>query len=167
MNRRNSIATGLAVLTAVAGVNNAAQAAEETKPENPELEKLRELLKAHDDAFTGQNLEGVLALFTPKAVILGTGPGEIWSGHEEIKDAYTHFFGDFDKGHQHFTYYARFGELTSEAGWLLASGEVKAKKEGKEFAFPLNISVTAAKTGGQWKFAALHFSTLSSAREAK
>ncbi|RYD31883.1 MAG: hypothetical protein EOP86_16930 [Verrucomicrobiaceae bacterium] len=166
MNRRNSIATGLAALTAVAGIQNAAQA-EESKADNPELKKVRELLKAHDDAFTGQNLEGVLALFTSKAVILGTGPGEIWSGHEEIKDAYTHFFADFDKGNQQFTYYAHHGELTSEVGWLLASGEVKAKKAGKDIAFPLNVSITAAKAGGQWKIAALHFSTLSSGKEAK
>lgn len=166
MNRRNSIATGLAALTAVAGIQNAVQA-EETKAENPELKKVRELLKAHDEAFTSHNLEGVLALFTPKAVILGTGPGEIWSGHEEIKDAYTHFFADFDKGHQQFTYYSHHGELTSEVGWLLASGEVKAKKEGKDIAFPLNVSITAAKSGGQWKIAALHFSTLSSGKEAK
>lgn len=166
MNRRNSIVTGLAVLTAVTGLNHTAQA-EEAATKNPELEKIRALLKAHDEALTSHNIEGVLAVFGPKAVILGTGPGEVWSGHDEIKEAYKHFFGDFDKGAQDFIYHVRFGELSAEMGWLLASGEVKGKKGGKDFAFPLNISVTASKAGGDWKIASMHFSTLTGGKEAK
>lgn len=166
MNRRNSIVTGLAVISAVTGIETAAQA-EETKTGNPELEKIRAVLKAHDDALTSHNLEGVLAVLAPKAVIMGTGPGEVWSGQDEIREAYTHFFADFDKGQQDFTYHVRFGELSSEMGWLVASGEVKGKKSGKEFAFPLNVSVTASKAGGDWKIASMHFSTLTSEKEAK
>ncbi|MES2707704.1 MAG: SgcJ/EcaC family oxidoreductase [Verrucomicrobiota bacterium] len=166
MNRRNSIVTGIAAISAVTGIKTTAQA-EETKAGNPELEKLRAVLKAHDDALTSHNLEGVLAVFAPKGVVMGTGPGEVWSGHDEIKEAYTHFFADFDKGQQDFTYHVRFGELSSGMGWLVASGEVKGKKGGKEFAFPLNVSVTASKAGGDWKIASMHFSTLTSEKAAK
>jgi uncharacterized protein (TIGR02246 family) len=166
MNRRNSIVTGLAVLTAATGLNSTARA-QDAKADNPDLEKIKALLKAHDDALTGHNIEGVLAVFGPKAVILGSGPGEVWSGPEEIKDAYKHFFGDFDKGEQDFTYHVRFGELSAEMGWLMASGEVKGKKGGKAFAFPLNISVTASKASGEWKIAAMHFSTLTAGKESK
>lgn len=159
MNRRNSIITGLTAVTAIAGLTSAAQA-EDAESKNPELEKIRALLKSHDDAMTGHNLEGVLATLAPKAVIIGSGPGEVWSGTEEIKDAYEHFFQGFDKGQQDFTYHFKFGELSAQMGWLMTSGEVKGKKDGKDFAFPLNISLTASKASGEWKIAAMHFSTL-------
>ena len=166
MNRRNSIITGLTAITAVATLTSTAQA-EEAKSANPELEKIRAVLKAHDDAMTSHNLEGVLAVLSPKSVIIGTGPGEIWSGTEEIKDAYGHFFADFDKGQQDFTYHVKFGELSPQMGWLMASGNVKAKKDGKAVVFPLNVSLTVAKAGDQWKIASMHFSTLTGPDKAK
>jgi hypothetical protein len=45
-------------------------------------------------------------------------------------------------------------------GWLMTAGNVNRKKEGKEFTFPLNLSLTVAKKGGEWRIAAMHFSTL-------
>ncbi len=166
MNRRHSIITGLTAVTAIASLTSLAKA-EDAKAANPDLEKIKAVLKAHDDAMTSHNLEGVLAVLSPKAVIIGTGPGEIWSGTEEVKDAYEHFFADFDKGQQDFTYHVKFGELSSEMGWLMASGEVKGKKEGKDFAFALNISLTVSKAGGDWKIAAMHFSTMTGEKASK
>jgi uncharacterized protein (TIGR02246 family) len=164
MNRRNSIITGLTALGAAASFSATATAAEatidETQSANPELEKIRALLKKHDDAMTHHDLEGVLQVLSPKAVIIGTGPGEVWSGTDEIKDAYANFFKDFDKGEQEFTYNVKFGGLTAEMGWLIYSGEIKGKKDGKEIAFPLNISLTVSKSDHVWKIAAMHFSTL-------
>ena len=72
--------------------------AEESKETNPEVEKIRALLKAHDEAMTNQDLKGVMACFTEKAAIMGTGPGEIWVGPGEIKVAYEYLFEGFDKG---------------------------------------------------------------------
>jgi uncharacterized protein (TIGR02246 family) len=166
MNRRKSIITGLTAITAIASLNSTANA-EETKTTNPELEKIRSLLKAHDDAMTSHDLKGVLATLATKAVIIGTGPGEIWSGPDEIKDAYEHFFQGYDKGQQDFTYHVKFGELSPQMGWLMASGEVKGKKDGKDFAFPMNISLTASKASGEWKIAAMHFSTFTKEKDSK
>ncbi len=45
-------------------------------------------------------------------------------------------------------------------GWLVSSGEIKGKKDGKEIAFPLNLSLTVSKIGDSWKIVAMHFSTL-------
>jgi hypothetical protein len=98
---------------------------------------------------------------------MGTGPGEIWSGPDEIKVAYDHFFGGFDKGEQKFSYQFRIGGATSDMGWLMASGNVTGKKAGKEFAFPLNISITVAKNGDNWLIAAMHFSTLTGSATPK
>ena len=163
MNRRDSIMT-LAGVTAIAAISTTAKG-QEAKADNPELEKIRALLKMHDDAMTSHNLKGVLATFAPKAVIIGSGPGELWSGVEEIKVAYENFFEGFDKGEQDFHYNFRFGGLSSEMGWLVAAGEIKGKKDGKDFAFPINISLTVTKSGDKWQFAAMHFSTLTGVAE--
>ena len=116
------------------------------KLENPELEKVRTLLKAHDEAMTNKDLKGVLATLAEKATIMGTGPGEIWSGPEEIKVAYEHFFEGYDKGQQKFDYQFKIGNLGTNMGWLMASGEITGQKAGKAFSFPLNVSLTVAKT---------------------
>ena len=76
---------------------------------------------------------------------MGTGPGEVWVGPEEIKVAYEHFFEGFDKGEQNFQYHFKIGGVSTDMGWLMASGNITGKKNGKAVAFPLNISLTVAK----------------------
>ena len=164
MNRRSAIIAGLAGVSAVAALSPEARAARkktaEKKTENRELENVKALLKAHDEAMTNHDLKGVMATLADKAAIMGTGPGEIWSGPEEVKTAYEHFFEGFDKGQQEFEYHFKIGDLGRDMGWLMASGNMKGKKDGKDFEVPLNISLTTVRVGGQWKIAAMHFSTL-------
>ena len=163
MNRREAIIAGaVSIAAAVPTVVNV----QASPSENPEVEPIRALLRAHDEAFTNQDLDGVLACFTKTAAIMGSGPGEIWSGPDEIKVAYEHFFQGFDKGQQKFEYQFRIGGLTSDMGWMMTSGNVTGKKDEKEFAFPVNISLTVAKDSGRWLITAMHFSTLTGATEA-
>lgn len=129
------------------------------------MEKIQALLKAHDDATTNHDMDGVMACLTETAAIMGTGPGEMWSGPEEIKDAYRHFFEGYDKGEQDFSYQFKVGDLGGEMGWLMASGNIKGKKEGKDFTYPLNVSLTVAKKDGKWMIASMHFSTLTGGAE--
>jgi uncharacterized protein (TIGR02246 family) len=159
MNRREAITAGVTGIAAAVAVAPTADA-RASEGSNPDLDQIRALLKAHDEAFTNQDLSGVLACFSEKAAIMGSGPGEIWSGPDEIKVAYQHFFEGFDKGEQKFEYQFRIGGATSDMGWLMASGDVTGKKGGKDFAFPLNVSITVAKKGNKWLIAAMHFSTL-------
>jgi uncharacterized protein (TIGR02246 family) len=155
MSRRASVLTGLAATVALAASASSADA-----KENPELDNVRALLRAHDEALKRQDLAAVLALMADKAAIMGTGPGEIYSGHKGIKTAYEHFFQGFDKGEQHFKYEFKIGNLGADMGWLLASGNVDGKKNGKAFEFPINISLTVTKQSGKWLIASMHFSTL-------
>jgi hypothetical protein len=104
-----------------------------------------------------------MACLTEKAAIMGTGPGEIWSGPGEIKVAYEHFFEGFDRGEQKFEYQFKIGGITPEMGWLMTAGNVSGKKEGKEFTFPVNLSLTVTKKDAKWRIAAMHFSTLTGA----
>jgi uncharacterized protein (TIGR02246 family) len=165
MNRREAIVAGVASI-AVAVAAPAVANAETPPGEHPEVESIRALLRTHDEAFTNQDLKGVLACFAPKAAIMGTGPGEVWSGSDEIKVAYEHFFEGFDKGEQKFEYQFKIGGVTPQMGWLMTAGNVTGKKDGKDIAFPLNISMTVAKHQEKWLIAAMHFSTLTGAAEA-
>lgn len=156
MNRRTTLLTGLTALSAAVALSSTADA----QDKKPELKKVHDLLKAHDDAMTNHDMAGVLATMAPRAVVMGTGPGEFWATPEQIKTAYKHFFEGFDKGQQDFKYHVRQGDLAGDMGFLFASGEIKGKKGGKAFTFPINISVTVSKVGGSWKIAAMHFSNL-------
>jgi uncharacterized protein (TIGR02246 family) len=157
MNRRNMIAAGVAGITAAALTKAGAQTPDAT---NPELEAVKKLLQAHDKAMTNHDINGVMACLAEDAAVMGTGPGEMWSGKEELKVAYEHFFMVFDKGAQDFTYNFMQGDLASDMGWAMTSGTVTGKKDSKDFSYPLNVSLTVAKKGGEWKIAAMHFSTL-------
>ncbi len=157
-DRRTAIAATVAGALSAAAISSRA-AAEEPK-ENPELENVRALLKAHDEAMKQQDLKAVLACFGEKAAVMGSGPGEIWSGVEEISAAYEHFFQGFEKGKQEFEYFFRIGNLSADMGWLMASGNIKGEKGGKAFEFPINLSLTVSKAGGNWRIASMHFSTL-------
>ena len=156
MDRRTTLLAGLSAIGAAVALSNAAEA----EDKNPELTKVHDLLKAHADAMTKHDLNGVMATFAPKAALMGTGPGELWTTPEQIKEAYKHFFEGFDKGQQDFTYHQRQGDLGTDMGYLFTSGEIKGKKGGKAFAFPINISITVTKVGGAWKIAGMHFSNL-------
>ena len=166
MNRREAIVAGVASIAAVATGSSDAKAQGTPAAERPEVEQIRALLHAHDEAFTSQDLKGVLACFAEKAAIMGSGPGEIWSGPDEIKVAYEHFFEGFDKGEQKFEYQFRIGGVRPDMGWLMTAGNVTGKKGGKDFAFPLNVSLTDTKNQHKWLIAAMHFSTLTGGPEA-
>lgn len=161
MNRRTIIAAGVAGISAAAITTKAEAAAD-----NPDLEKIKALLAAHDKAMTAHDLDGVLATLTDNVSIMGTGPGEMYTGAKQIKEAYEHFFEEADKGEQEFEYFERVGNLSSEMGWLMTSGNVMGKKGGKKMSFPLNVSLTVSKSGDAWKIAAMHFSTLTGEAEA-
>jgi ketosteroid isomerase-like protein len=163
MNRKEAI-LGLATIAAATTVPSVASAqkpeSETAEAENPELEPLRALLKAYDTAFTNQDLNGVMATLSDKAAIMGSGPGEIWAGADEIKAAHQKLFEGFDARKQSFDYEFNIGQVMSDSGWMLTSGNVTGTKGEEEFTFPVNISLTATKQGGKWLIAAMHFSTV-------
>jgi ketosteroid isomerase-like protein len=162
MNRREAILAGVASIATVAVPARSAQGA---GAENQDLQPILAVLDAYDKAFTNQDLDGVMASLSDKATIMGTGPGEIWSGPDEIKGAYKHFFGGFDKGQQRFDYEYNIGRVTSGTAWLMTSGNVNGKKDGNAFTFPVNVSLTLVEDAGKWLIAAMHFSILTAQNE--
>jgi len=121
-----------------------------------------ELLKKHDDALNQHNLEGVLALYSqsPKAVMLGTGPGEKFQGNAEIKTAYTEIFKDFDKGTLTHSCYWKDGGGSSTVVWGAAMCKFTDAKGEKKREYELNVSAVAEKQGGKWQFVLMHYSNI-------
>jgi uncharacterized protein (TIGR02246 family) len=160
MNRKEAL-LGMATIAAAAAVPSVAKAqTPEPEAENPELGPIRDLLKAYDTAFTNHDLSGVMATLSDKAAIMGCGPGEIWSGKDELKAAHQKLFEGFDARQQGFDYEFNIGQIMSDAAWMLTSGNVTGKKGEEEFTFPVNISLVATKQGGKWLITAMHFSTV-------
>ena len=54
-------------------------------------------------------------------------------------------FEGFDKGEQKFEYQFKIGGVRTEMGWLMASGNITGKKNGKAITFPVNVSLTVAE----------------------
>ena len=160
MNRREAILAGAATIAAAVAFPPAASAETAATDDNPDLEPIRALLDAYDTAFTNHDMEGVMATISDKATIMGCGPGEVWSGPDEIRAAHAYFFQGFDLGEQNFEYEFSIGALSSDTAWMMTSGNVTGQRDGKDFTFPVNISLTAKKEGEKWLIAAMHFSTV-------
>ena len=121
---------------------------------------IQALLSRHDQALVNQDLAGVLDSFMTDAILMGTGPGEQWRGTEAIKDAYQHFFTDYDAGSQNIDCTWRSAGTNDNLTWLTAMCWFTdyLKNEKREFA--VNISAVAEKQGGEWRFRTFHFSNV-------
>ena len=155
MPRRN-----VAVALALGAIAAATESFAHDEKRGPEVDALKALLDAHDKAFTAHDTKGVLALFAPNATVVGTGPGEIWGGHDEIASAYGHFFENFDAGKQKSEVLFRDGHVIGDMAWLLSVSNVAMTKATKTIEVGLNTSVVFEKAAGKWLIRALHFSNL-------
>jgi len=163
-----AVATMLGATAMSASAEQSDAMSKTERPQNKEIPEIRALLNAHDTAFTNHDLEGVLATYADgdAIVLMGTGPGELWSGKEEIKGAYAEMFKGFDKGQQNFEYKFRTGGIHDPSAWLTTAGVVKLKHEGKDHEFVLNLSLVLEKKGDAWKIVSLHYSNLPQSKEA-
>jgi ketosteroid isomerase-like protein len=128
----------------------------------PQRNEIVNLLQQHDDAMNHQDLEGLLALYSPgpKTVILGTGPGERYQGTDEIRAAYLEFFKDFDKGTQSRECYWKDGDINGNSAWIAANCKFTDSLKKKPREYELNVSGALQKANGKWQFSMLHFSEL-------
>ncbi len=163
LTRRNAVlaaAVGAAVLAVPAMAKT-----KDTQPD-PSVEVLRALLKAHDQAFTDHDMKGLLATLSPECVLMGTSPGELWVGHDELTEAYKHFFADFDKGKQNFEHLWYDGNVGPAGAWLMTTSKVTLTKGKKSSEFGLNLSLTCEKHDDKWLIRAMHFSNPTASTKA-
>ena len=154
----------LALGAALFGI--AAAAGAQTKAADS-VADIKALLDSYQKAFSAHDMAGVLNLFAPNAIVVGTGPGEIWGGAAEIREAYRRFFELFEKGKQtHETLFID-GHALGDMAWLVSMVKVSFSKGPDKTEFGLNISAVFEKSGGKWLFRALHFSNVTSGGPAK
>jgi len=127
------------------------------------VEALKALLDAYMKAFSAHDTPAVIKLFAPNAIMVGTGPGEIWGGPEEIAAAHKNFFGLFESGKQKHQSLFRDGHVMGDMAWLVAMSQVSFTKGTQVTEFGLNVSVVFEKTGGTWLIRALHLSNAATA----
>ena len=133
------------------------------EPKGKTAAEVKEMIQRHDKAFTQQNMEAVLGTYAPtgEIVLMGTGPGEVWIGKEQIQSAYEHFFADFDKGTFASDCGWKSGDVKDDMGWIMAVCKCTDSKDGKKREYGLNISGALQKVDGKWYFRTMHFSNLS------
>jgi uncharacterized protein (TIGR02246 family) len=120
------------------------------------------LLAKHDQAMTQKDLDAVMALYAPgtTTVVMGTGPGEKWVGMDEIKDAYAHFFQDYDKGTPAHDCFWKIAASEGDVAWLSAMCKTTDSLKGKKREFGLNVSTVFVRQDGKWLIRLMHFSNL-------
>ncbi len=65
---------------------------------SPEIKKeLRAFQAQYRKAFDSKNIDGVMAMYAPDAVLMGTGEGELYRGKDAIRMAHIAFFRTFEK----------------------------------------------------------------------
>ena len=126
------------------------------------VEEVRELLGRHDKALNDKNLEAVMLTFStdPKTVVLGTGKGERFVGQNDIKQAYTEIFKDYDPGTLQTNCEWKTGGV-DESGtmaWFGATCAAKDSMKGVPREYVLNVSGAALKQPEGWRFVMLHMS---------
>lgn len=132
----------------------------------PVLSALRTLHDSYFKAFSAHDVPAIVALFAPDAIILGTGPGEIWGGAEEIGEAHRHFFDGFDAGRQESEVLFRDGHINGRMAFMTSVSKVKFTKGADVTEFGLNVLSVFERIGGKWLIRAMHFSNLTAAPAA-
>jgi len=136
--------------------------AQTKKPSSPDIGQIAALLDKHDNAMNQKDLDAIVNLYDPgpKTVMMGTGPGEFYQGREQIKQAYTEIFKDYDKGTVEHNCYQKTGEVNGNTAWLTAMCKFSDSHDGKKREYELNVSGVVKREGAEWYFSSLHFSNL-------
>jgi uncharacterized protein (TIGR02246 family) len=91
-------------------------------------------------------------------VMMGTGPGELWVGKEQIADAHRHFFEGFTREKNERTW--RQAQVKGDVAWGGATYTVTQHIEGEDNVFHLNLTMVMVRESGVWRIALVHFSNL-------
>ncbi len=160
--------TFLALVLGGCGSQQQAQAPAEksvpsaSKPErDPKvIEEIRGTLAQHDKALNEKNLNALMDTFIddPETVVLGTSNGERWVGTENIKNAYTEIFKDYDPNTLDTNCNWKTGQHMGNMAWMAATCQAKDSLKGKTRKYELNVTAAMLKQDGKWRFAMLHMS---------
>ena len=122
---------------------------------------VHKLLKKHDKALKKQDLDGVMNTYVDdNAILIGTGPDEFWVGDEQIKEAYQHFFADYDPGALEVNCTWRSTGDKGGMAWLMAMCQFTDYLKNVRRDYAVNISAVAERSGKGWQFRTFHISNI-------
>jgi ketosteroid isomerase-like protein len=126
--------------------------------DNPALKEFGPVLKAHDEALNAHDVDAVLATYAAEddIVLMGTGPGEFWEGHDALAETYKRFMQDFDTGTMSANCPWKDGHVEGDSGWFVGSCVFNDALGNSTREYVLNVSAFLRKENGQWKLHVLH-----------
>ena len=134
--------------------------------ESKEMDAVKQAMQKHDEALNKQDLAALMDTYASNAniVLMGTGPGEIWVGKQNIEETYKHFFKDFKAGSLKHDCLWSLGNQQDNVAWFSASCQMQdVGKKGKR-SYVLNLSAMLIKEQAGWKFQMMHFSNLTAGK---
>jgi len=146
---------GIALLLAglfVASPCTAAEVKPETKAE------FKAFLDQYRKAFNEKNADAVMAMYASDAVLIGTGPGELYEGSDDIRKAHVEFFKSFDK-EERTIQWMKVGTKGNVA-WIAATVKFNSYIKDKKTEFLINSTSVLEKRDGKWVIVVRHFSNL-------
>lgn len=145
---------------AQAPAEKAAPAASKPERDPKVIEEIRGTLAQHDKALGEKNLNALMATFIddPDTVVLGTSNGERWVGPENIRNAYTEIFKDYDPNTLDAKCDWKTGQYIGDLAWMAATCQAQDSLKGKARKYELNVTAAMLKQDGKWRFAMLHMS---------
>jgi ketosteroid isomerase-like protein len=122
---------------------------------------LKALFDQHNKAFSAQDVDAVMTLYSaePKTILMGTGEGELYIGQEGIRGAYNSFCAGFEKGTLQISYSGLTAACKGDTGFFMAMTRAEARNQaGETHEFGINWSGVVMREGDAWKLRAVHFS---------
>ncbi len=130
---------------------------------NPETKaEIKAFLNQYRDAFKMKNIDAVMAMYAPDAVLMGTGPGELYEGQDAIRKAHVEFFKSFDKEEPSIEWFKAGAK--GDVAWIAAAVKFTSSLKDKKGEFQLNSTSILEKRNGKWVFIVRHFSNLAPAK---
>ncbi len=120
--------------------------------------EVRTFLKKYAEAYNRKDLAAVLASFAKDKdmINVGTAEGEVWKGHDAIKDAFDKFFSSpvgvnisFDK---------TTVDSQGKTAWIYAEGPAKIKTGKDETQMRFRLTAVLENRQGKWLIVQSHSS---------
>ncbi len=135
----------------------AADVSPETKAE------FKAFLDQYRKAFSAKDADAVVAMYAPDAVLMGTGPGELYEGTDAIRNAHIEFFKSFDKEERTIEWMKVGTE--GKVAWVVASMKFTSYMKDKKAEFLIHATTVLEKRDGKWLIIVRHISNLVSDKQ--
>lgn len=149
---------GVAIFAVLLGATPSMVCAQGPDPKT--VAEIKEVIERHDKALGEKNLTALMETFAPgpNTVVLGTGPGERWVGPDEIREAYTEIFKNYDAGTLQVTNTWRSGAADGNVAWIAAQAHCVEYLKNEKREYGLNVTATLVKRDAKWQIVSLHMS---------